>query len=126
VAIEAADGLAGNETLLSDARCRDSIVGHSRILQKSNAFSTFVSLRRLRHLVNVDPDWIIRPDVLEGLQFLAARGLSFDLVGILPRHLEHNLTLQQLRGRSRNLCHRSVLMPIQLGSCPDGVPKTES
>src|SRR5262249_56386560 len=36
-----------------------------------------------------DPDWIIRPDVLRGLQVLAARGLTFDYVGILPRHLEH-------------------------------------
>ena len=45
----------------------------------------------VRHLVNVepDPDWILRPDVLNGLQVLAARRLTFDYVGILPRHLEH-------------------------------------
>ena len=42
-------------------------------------------------MVNVepDPDWILRPDVLNGLQVLAARRLTFDYVGILPRHLEH-------------------------------------
>ena len=45
----------------------------------------------VRHLVNVepDPDWILRPDVLQGLQILATRGLAFDYVGKLPRHLEH-------------------------------------
>jgi L-fuconolactonase len=45
----------------------------------------------VRHLINVepDPDWIVRPDVLNGLRVLAARGLTFDYVGILPRHLEH-------------------------------------
>ena len=45
----------------------------------------------VRHLINVepDPDWIMRPDVLRGLQILASRGLTFDYVGILPRHLEH-------------------------------------
>jgi len=45
----------------------------------------------IRHLINIepDPDWIIRPDVLDGLGALAAHGLAFDYVGILPRHLEH-------------------------------------
>jgi L-fuconolactonase len=45
----------------------------------------------VRHLVNVepDPDWIVRHEVLDGLRVLAARGLVFDYVGILPRHLEH-------------------------------------
>ena len=34
-------------------------------------------------------------DVLKGLQVLAARGLTFDYVGILPRHLEHVPLLAQ-------------------------------
>ena len=45
----------------------------------------------VRHLINVEPDadWIIRPDILKGLKALAARRLTFDYVGILPRHLQH-------------------------------------
>jgi hypothetical protein len=45
----------------------------------------------VRHFINVepDPDWVTRPDVLTGLQVLGKRGLAFDYVGILPRHLEH-------------------------------------
>lgn len=45
----------------------------------------------VRHLINIerDPDWIVRSEVLEGLRNLSRRGLTFDYVGILPRHLEH-------------------------------------
>src|SRR5262249_41667461 len=44
----------------------------------------------VRHLINVepDPDWIMRSTVIEGLNMLAVRGLTFDYVGIIPRHLE--------------------------------------
>jgi L-fuconolactonase len=45
----------------------------------------------IRHLIHEDPDpdWLLRPDVGEGLALLAERGLSFDVVAVLPRHLEH-------------------------------------
>src|SRR3712207_8761468 len=36
-----------------------------------------------------NPDWILRAEVVEGLELVAERGLAFDYVGILPRHLEH-------------------------------------
>jgi L-fuconolactonase len=100
VTIEAADGPAENETLFANARAHDWIVGvvgwvplaHpadvERALEARAAEPAFVGVR---HLINVepDPDWIIRPDVLNGLRVLAARGLPFDYVGILPRHLAH-------------------------------------
>jgi L-fuconolactonase len=100
VAIEAADGLAENQALLSNARSHEWIAGVvgwvplanpiavERALDACAGESAFVGVR---HLVNVepDPDWILRPDVLRGLQILANRGLTFDYVGILPRHLEH-------------------------------------
>ena len=100
VVIEAADGLAENEALLASAHTNDWIAGVvgwaplaqpsdvERVLDARAGEPAFVGIR---HLVNVepDPDWIIRPDVLKGLQVVAARGLTFDYVGILPRHLEH-------------------------------------
>jgi L-fuconolactonase len=100
VTIEAADGLAENEALLANARTRDWIAGvvgwvplayPSDAERALDARSSEPALVGIRHLVNVepDPDWIIRPDVLKGLQVLAARGVTFDYVGILPRHLEH-------------------------------------
>lgn len=45
----------------------------------------------VRHLVNIEPapDWILRPEILDGLAAVAERDLVFDFVGILPRDLEH-------------------------------------
>jgi L-fuconolactonase len=100
VTIEAADGLAENEALLANAHSHDWIAGvvgwvplahPSDVEQALDARAGEPALVGIRHLVNVepDPDWIIRPAVLKGLQVLAARHLTFDYVGILPRHLEH-------------------------------------
>jgi L-fuconolactonase len=100
VTIEAADALAENSALLANAHANDWIAGvvgwvplaHpaevDRLLETCAADPAFVGVR---HLINVepDPDWVIRPDVLKSLRVLAARGLTFDYVGILPRHLEH-------------------------------------
>ncbi len=45
----------------------------------------------VRHLINSEPDadWIIQPAVLDSLALIAERGLPFDLVAVVPRHLEH-------------------------------------
>lgn len=45
----------------------------------------------IRHLIHElpDPDWLRRAEVQEGLALLAERGLTFDVVAVLPRHLEH-------------------------------------
>src|SRR5262250_2839781 len=82
VAIEAADGLAENKALLSNARSHHWIAGVvgwvpierpadvERALDACAGDPSFVGVR---HLVNVepDPDWILRPDVMHGLQILA-------------------------------------------------------
>lgn len=47
-----------------------------------------VGVRNLIHTLP-DPDWILRPEVDEGLSVLEERGLTFDYVSVLPRHLEH-------------------------------------
>jgi len=48
-------------------------------------------LRGIRHLVHheVDPDWIVRPSVADGLALLERLGLPFDVVGVFPNHLRH-------------------------------------
>jgi L-fuconolactonase len=100
VTIEAADGLPENKSLLGNARHHAWIAGvvgwvplarPSEVERALDEAAGEPALVGIRHLVNVepDPDWIIRADVLTGLQVLAARGLTFDYVGILPRHLEH-------------------------------------
>jgi L-fuconolactonase len=100
ITVEAADGVEENEALLTHAHAHAWIVGvvgwiplerpeeAARILEALGREPKFVGVR---HLVNVepDPDWIVRENVIEGLQVLASQGLVFDYVGILPRHLEH-------------------------------------
>jgi L-fuconolactonase len=43
----------------------------------------------------VDADWVLRTTVQQGLRALASRGLTFDVVAVLPRHLEHVPVLAQ-------------------------------
>jgi L-fuconolactonase len=44
----------------------------------------------IRHLIHEEPDdrWLLRPDVQPGLEALAQRGLTYDIVA-LPRHLPY-------------------------------------
>jgi L-fuconolactonase len=50
-------------------------------------------LSGIRHpvLIEPDPDWLSRPDVLRGLAAVAAAGLAYDVVGE-PRHLPAAVT----------------------------------
>lgn len=48
----------------------------------------FVGVRNLIH-DQPDPDWLLRADVAEGLALLETHDIPFDLVAVLPRHLEH-------------------------------------
>jgi len=60
----------------------------ARALDRYTRDPRFVGVRHLVH-DEPDPDWLLRPEVREGLALLAERGLSFDVVAVLPRHLEH-------------------------------------
>jgi L-fuconolactonase len=52
----------------------------------------FVGVRHLIH-DEPDPDWLGRDEVRRSLDVLASLGLSFDVIGVLPQHLEHALRL---------------------------------
>jgi len=65
-----------------------------------------------------DPDWILRPEVDEGLTVLELAGVPLDYPAVLPRHLEHVPTLVE----------RHPDLPIvidHLGGPPIGEPQTE-
>lgn len=47
-----------------------------------------VGIRNLIHDLP-DPDFLLRDDVNESLALISSAGLSFDVVSVLPRHLEH-------------------------------------
>ena len=100
VAVQAAGGDAETGSLLAAAAAHPWIAGvvgwvpldrpdvAARMLDELGAQPKLVGIR---HLINVepDPDWILREPVLDGLRLLEQRGLAFDYVGILPRHLAH-------------------------------------
>lgn len=44
----------------------------------------------VRHLIHdeKDPQWLLQPEVIESLKILADRGVPYDVVGVLPAHIE--------------------------------------
>lgn len=54
----------------------------------------FVGIRNLVH-DRPDPDWLLRPEVLDGLRVLQEHDVPFDLVAVQPRHLEVLLRLRE-------------------------------
>jgi len=75
----------------------------------------FVGVRNLIH-EQPDPDWLLRPEVAEGLGLLAAAGVPFDLVAVLPRHLEHVPTLSERHPELRMVIDHLAKPPIGLAS----------
>jgi L-fuconolactonase len=57
-------------------------------LDRLAARPCFAGIRNLIH-DQPDPDWLLRPSVGEGLALLEQRGIPFDVISVLPRHLEH-------------------------------------
>jgi L-fuconolactonase len=54
----------------------------------------FCGVRNLIH-DRPDPHWLLRPDVDEGLGLLERAGVPFDVVGVLPEHLEAVLVISE-------------------------------
>ena len=74
-----------------------------------------VGVRTLIH-DQPDPDWLLRTEVQEGLGLLERSGLSFDVVAVLPRHLEIVLLLSERFPELR-------MVIDHLGEPPFGAPR---
>jgi L-fuconolactonase len=44
----------------------------------------------VRHLIHdeTDPKWLLQPAVIESLKILAEKNIAYDVVGVLPQHIE--------------------------------------
>lgn len=82
-----------------DQRCRDP---------------RFVGVRHLIHN-EPDPDWVIGEKVQDSLGLLAERQLAFDVVAVLPRHLEHVVTLAERHPSLRLVIDHLAKPPIAEG-----------
>ncbi len=73
------------------------VVGYVPLERPEHAAARLAILQRRNKLVGIrnlihdqpDADWLLRPDVADGLRILEQAGVPFDLVAVLPRHLEH-------------------------------------
>lgn len=99
VLVQAADHDGDTDAMLAEAAANPlvlGVVGYVPLEQPERAArrldqlrgSSVVGIRNLIH-DQPDPDWLLREDVAEGLALLEGAGLPFDLVAVLPRHLEH-------------------------------------
>ncbi|MCF3109203.1 amidohydrolase family protein [Niabella sp. CC-SYL272] len=55
----------------------------------------FVGVRHLIH-DEKDPQWLLQPAVIESLKILAAHNIPYDVVGVLPEHIETILKVTEL------------------------------
>lgn len=100
VLVQADDSAADTEAMFEVAAAHPEIAGvvawvpldrpdqaASRLGQLARR-PAFVGIRTLIH-DQPDPDWLLRPPVGEGLAMLERRGVPFDVISVLPRHLSH-------------------------------------
>lgn len=104
VLVQAADSTADTDAMLAAADRWPRVVGVVGWVPLDRPAEAAAQLDRrcdddrfvgVRHLIHeeADPDWILRDEADPGLRLLAQRGLAFDVVAVLPRHLEHVATL---------------------------------
>jgi L-fuconolactonase len=107
VLVQAADNLEDTANMLRVARAHPQVAGvvawvplddpaaAAQLLDGwQRAAEPIVGARHLVHR-GADPDWLLRPEVQDGLAVLAERGLTFDVCAETPPLLRHVLTLAE-------------------------------
>ena len=125
VLVQSADNDEDTELMLRTAEANPevaAIVAYVPLERPADAAVRLAELRRNSRVVGVrtlihdipDPDWLLRPDVDEGLGVLEDAGVTFDLVAVLPRHLEHVATLSARHPGLRIVIDHLAKPPIGL------------
>lgn len=73
------------------------LLDHEAERKALERYSKHPKFRGIRHLIHTEenPDWVVQPNVIEGLKILADYGMSFDVVAVFPNHLKHVPTLAE-------------------------------
>lgn len=66
----------------------------SNTLDKYSSNEYFKGVRHLIH-DEADPKWLLQPTVIDSLKILAERNIPYDVVGVLPQHIETVLKLAE-------------------------------
>lgn len=93
----------------------DDAEGVERTVASWAGDTLMVGVRNLIHN-KADADWLLRPEVDEGLTALEEAGLAFDVVAVLPRHLELVPILSERHPRLRMVIDHLAKPPVGLDS----------
>jgi L-fuconolactonase len=100
ILVQAAASYADTDAMIAVADRWERVVGivawlplddpaeAQRALERYREDSRIVGVRHQIH-DEPDPDWILQDSVSEGLRLVEKAGLAYDVVAVLPRHLEH-------------------------------------
>ena len=107
ILVQAANNLEDTNWMLEVAANTDWIKGVVGWLPLTDAATTVHLLEEkygkekyfkgVRHLIHdeSDPTWLLQPEVIDSLKILAERNIPFDVVGILPQHIETALQVAE-------------------------------
>ena len=108
VLVQAANNLEDTNWMLQVADSTDWIKGVVGWLPLTDPVATQKLLEEkylknkffkgVRHLIHdeADPKWLLQPEVIKSLQLLATHDISYDVVGVLPAHIETVLKVAEL------------------------------
>jgi L-fuconolactonase len=94
---EAMFAVAASSSLVSGVVAWVDLLDPAAAEAQVEAWAAHPSFVGVRHLIHDEPDadWLGRDAVRRSLALLAGRGLAFDVIGVLPRHLEHALAIAE-------------------------------
>jgi L-fuconolactonase len=100
VLVQAANNFEDTDWMLENAASTDWIKGVVGWLPLQNPAVVYKALQEkylgnthfkgVRHLIHDEPDvkWLLQPAVIESLRILAENNIPYDVVGVLPQHIE--------------------------------------
>ena len=106
VIVQSMDSYADTDSMLAIADQHDWVAGvvgwaplhdPAEADKKLDEYTQNPYFKGIRHLIHEEsnPDWVLHKQVIEGLELLAERDLTFDVVAVFPNHLKHVPTLAE-------------------------------
>ena len=107
VLVQAANNFEDTDWMLEVAEKTDwikGVVGWLPLLQPKETekalqqkYAKHSYFKGIRHLIHDEPDskWLLQEEVIESLKILAQYNLPFDVVGVLPAHIESALKVAE-------------------------------
>lgn len=124
VLVQSANNNEDTVSMLTQAECYEwigAVVGwvplydHAEAAKLLDRYGKHPKWRGVRHLNHEepDPDWLVRPDVLQGLKLLEERDMTFDVVAIFPKHIGHVPTLAEHAPKLKIIIDHLAKPPIK-------------